>query len=97
MGVFNKTSAANPAAEAPIVQEKSVTGTSTPVDRSEANASSTQAVQGSNIIVDNAVEQRRVTPIAVLLGAIASIGGFMFGYESGQISGRESRFCGPQK
>ena len=29
----------------------------------------------------------RVPAIAVILGAIASIGGFMFGYESGQISG----------
>ena len=31
--------------------------------------------------------QGRVPAIAVILGAIASIGGFMFGYESGQISG----------
>jgi SP family sugar:H+ symporter-like MFS transporter len=29
----------------------------------------------------------RVPAIAVILGAVASIGGFMFGYESGQISG----------
>jgi len=29
----------------------------------------------------------RVPAIAVIMGAIASIGGFMFGYESGQISG----------
>lgn len=29
----------------------------------------------------------RVPAIAVILGAIASMGGFMFGYESGQISG----------
>lgn len=31
--------------------------------------------------------QGRVPAIAVILGAVASIGGFMFGYESGQISG----------
>ncbi|KAF2257818.1 hexose transporter HXT13 [Lojkania enalia] len=31
--------------------------------------------------------QRRVPAISVILGAIASIGGFLFGYESGQISG----------
>ncbi|KAJ4347968.1 hexose transporter hxt5 [Didymosphaeria variabile] len=31
--------------------------------------------------------QGRVPIIAVILGAVASIGGFMFGYESGQISG----------
>jgi SP family sugar:H+ symporter-like MFS transporter len=29
----------------------------------------------------------RIPMIAVVLGAVASIGGFMFGYESGQISG----------
>lgn len=29
----------------------------------------------------------RVPMISVVLGAVASIGGFMFGYESGQISG----------
>jgi hypothetical protein len=29
----------------------------------------------------------RIPAIAVILGAVASIGGFMFGYESGQISG----------
>ncbi|KAH7112121.1 general substrate transporter [Dendryphion nanum] len=31
--------------------------------------------------------QGRVPTIAIILGAVASIGGFMFGYESGQISG----------
>ena len=29
----------------------------------------------------------RVPFVAIVLGAVASIGGFMFGYESGQISG----------
>ena len=29
----------------------------------------------------------RVPAISIILGAVASIGGFMFGYESGQISG----------
>lgn len=29
----------------------------------------------------------KIPAIAVILGAVASIGGFMFGYESGQISG----------
>jgi SP family sugar:H+ symporter-like MFS transporter len=32
-------------------------------------------------------EPTKVPVIAVILGAVASIGGFMFGYESGQISG----------
>ncbi|KAF2008540.1 general substrate transporter [Aaosphaeria arxii CBS 175.79] len=31
--------------------------------------------------------QGRVPAISVILGAVASVGGFMFGYESGQISG----------
>ncbi|KAI1651307.1 general substrate transporter [Daldinia loculata] len=33
------------------------------------------------------VEQQKVTFVAVFLGVVASIGGFMFGYVSGQISG----------
>jgi SP family sugar:H+ symporter-like MFS transporter len=36
---------------------------------------------------DAIVEPTKVPAIAVVLGAVASIGGFMFGYESGQISG----------
>ena len=36
----------------------------------------------------NGIDQPTKTPaIAVILGAVASIGGFIFGYESGQISG----------
>ncbi|KAK0673477.1 putative hexose transporter [Cercophora samala] len=31
--------------------------------------------------------EQRITGLAILLGAVASIGGFMFGYVSGQISG----------
>jgi len=38
-------------------------------------------------------EEGRVTFIAVLLGAISSMGGFMFGYESGQISGTLYSSC----
>jgi SP family sugar:H+ symporter-like MFS transporter len=37
--------------------------------------------------VDDVAPKGRVPAIAVILGAVASIGGFMFGYESGQISG----------
>jgi len=33
--------------------------------------------------------QQKVTFIAVFMGLVASIGGFMFGYASGQISGKE--------
>lgn len=41
-----------------------------------------------NVVVSSPAEaEGKVTVIAVLLGAIASVGGFIFGYESGQISG----------
>jgi SP family sugar:H+ symporter-like MFS transporter len=43
-----------------------------------------------NSILASPVEAQyegKIAPIAVVLGAVASIGGFMFGYESGQISG----------
>jgi hypothetical protein len=32
-------------------------------------------------------EESKVTLLALALGAVSSMGGFMFGYESGQISG----------
>ncbi|KAI0846509.1 general substrate transporter [Daldinia vernicosa] len=44
----------------------------------------TKQEQGSE---PSPVEQQKVTFIAVFLGVVASIGGFMFGYVSGQISG----------
>ncbi|KAJ4307085.1 hexose transporter hxt5 [Collariella sp. IMI 366227] len=34
-----------------------------------------------------AIAEQKITAIAIFLGAVASIGGFMFGYVSGQISG----------
>ena len=71
--------------QAPSEQEKSITEGSTPADQSRDNVS-TQAAHGNNLAPSN-IEERRVTSTAILLGAIASIGGFMFGYESGQISG----------
>lgn len=71
-------------------REKNATQNSTsygtPLERSEANVSA-QAVQGDNLISDDNIEKGVVTKPAILLGAIASIGGFIFGYESGQISG----------
>jgi SP family sugar:H+ symporter-like MFS transporter len=60
------------------VQEKGTPTTSTPTD--------TPARGNSHAAVDMHPEGR-IPFIAVLLGACASIGGFMFGYESGQISG----------
>jgi MFS transporter, SP family, sugar:H+ symporter len=71
------------------VQEKSIAGSTpsseTPADRSETNV----PVQGAPDDLDDLLEKRQVTTSAILLGAIASIGGFMFGYESGQISGMQ--------
>ena len=39
------------------------------------------------IAPEDVAPQGRVPAIAIILGAVASIGGFIFGYESGQISG----------
>jgi SP family sugar:H+ symporter-like MFS transporter len=58
--------------------EKGTPANSTPTD--------TPARGNSHTVVDEHPEGR-VPFIAVVLGACASIGGFMFGYESGQISG----------
>jgi hypothetical protein len=72
------------------VEEKSTPGGTptplTPVARSAADLPA-QIDQDGNAATEEAGGKRRVTKLAVLLGSIASIGGFMFGYESGQISG----------
>lgn len=61
------------------VQEKGTPTNSTPTDT---------PARGNSLNAENAlVTEGRVPAIAVVLGAVASIGGFMFGYESGQISG----------
>lgn len=69
----------NKAGKAP---EKGTPGTNTPIDtpprgNSQVEGKDTTALEPTG----------RVPAIAVILGAVASIGGFMFGYESGQISG----------
>lgn len=71
MGFFSKN---EPTHEAD--PEKHTSEATTPNDSPTRNAS-------------REVEQPtgRVPAISILLGAIASVGGFMFGYESGQISG----------
>jgi len=60
------------------VQEKGTPANSTPADTPK---------RGNSHAAEDVVPQGRVPAIAVILGATASIGGFMFGYESGQISG----------
>ncbi|KAJ4374868.1 hexose transporter hxt5 [Neocucurbitaria cava] len=63
-----------------VVHEKGTPETNTPID--------TPARGNSHVGAAHDVEPKgRVPAIAVILGAVASIGGFMFGYESGQISG----------
>lgn len=73
-------------------QEKSTTdytaSSAMQADRSEVNAPS-QIVQRDVDVTDESSEKRPITKQAILLGGIASIGGFMFGYESAQISGME--------
>jgi MFS transporter, SP family, sugar:H+ symporter len=58
--------------------EKGTPANSTPADTPP---------RGNSHTTPDAVPEGRVPAIAVILGAVASIGGFMFGYESGQISG----------
>lgn len=63
--------------------------TLTPANNSESSLP-IQAEHSSNVTPEERLKKQPVTKMAVLLGAIASIGGFMFGYESGQISGKSS-------
>ncbi|KAF2846721.1 MFS monosaccharide transporter-like protein [Plenodomus tracheiphilus IPT5] len=63
------------------VAEKGTPETSTPTDTPARGNS--HAAPGVDVLEPTG----RVPAIAIILGAVASIGGFMFGYESGQISG----------
>jgi len=60
------------------VHEKGTPANSTPADTPP---------RGNSHTVEDVAPEGRIPAIAVVLGAVASIGGFMFGYESGQISG----------
>lgn len=62
------------------VAEKGTPESSTPAETPARTVSPTR--DGAEV-----EPQGRVPAVAVILGAVASIGGFMFGYESGQISG----------
>ena len=61
------------------VHEKGTPATGTPA---ETPSRGNSAVQATGL-----EPKGRVPAVAIILGAVASIGGFMFGYESGQISG----------
>ncbi|KAK7541364.1 hypothetical protein IWX49DRAFT_519065 [Phyllosticta citricarpa] len=73
MGFFTKKEEASH----DVDPEKHTSEATTPNDSPTRNASRDDATKGYG----------KVPAIAILLGAIASVGGFMFGYESGQISG----------
>ncbi|KAF2090395.1 hexose transporter HXT13 [Saccharata proteae CBS 121410] len=77
MGLFSKKATA----EAPAVTEKDTTQ-STPAETTPRNQSQTEIATGPG-----PDEKLKVPLLAIMLGGIASLGGFMFGYESGQISG----------
>lgn len=88
MGLFsrNKVEATTTPAEKLGASPTETPATLTPDHQSIASATRGAAPHG----VES--EKEKVTILAVLLGSIASIGGFMFGYESGQISGKQSIF-----
>lgn len=56
-------------------------------DKEATAAVSQQESQVSMVLLTEKASVRSAPALAYFLGAIASIGGFMFGYESGQISG----------
>lgn len=82
MGLFNKKETTESAA---IADKNLSSAEGTPAARS---------LNGHDVAPAEALDLDNlpVTKLAVTLGAIASIGGFMFGYESGQISGMISHF-----
>ncbi len=64
------------------------------------HTTSNQTDQGGEVVKDQNVQttdpntpdgnlqaKQKITAISILLGAVASMGGFIFGYESGEISG----------
>ncbi|EPQ53105.1 hypothetical protein GLOTRDRAFT_79159 [Gloeophyllum trabeum ATCC 11539] len=84
MGLFKKSSGPAQAPHDPLTNEKGLiehTPTHTPAHSTPTNRSHT------DLLPANAPAKTRVPLVAIVLGAVASIGGFMFGYESGQISG----------
>ena len=86
MGLFSKKQAA---ATVSTPGDKS-----TPTDTPSTNTPALSIASADhNGDAPDAKKEGRVTIIALLLGAISSMGGFMFGYESGQISGTSGHLC----
>lgn len=76
MRFFNKP----PVSE--TLPQKETPPNSTPLDTPPRGNS-----QNADNEISRVEPKGRVPAISIILGAVASIGGFMFGYESGQISG----------
>ncbi|KAI9646848.1 hexose transporter hxt5 [Ciborinia camelliae] len=84
MGLFNKETG-----ESAVTSDKHLSSADgTPATQTPAAASiSGSAPEHHDTAPEEALDNLPVTALAITLGAVASIGGFMFGYESGQISG----------
>src|SRR5450756_1258158 len=90
MGFFSKQEAAPAAIEKGSAA--STPSNQTPLSNTPASQSIASGInEHSAPAPSTAQDEPRLTVLAVLLGAIASMGGFIFGYESGQISGTSLR------
>lgn len=87
MGLFNKKSAK----PADVVAVEKETPSSTVPTTPAAGSVHSQTPAGNDnvdVVGGQEVEVPKHVPIlAYIVGGVASVGGFMFGYESGQISG----------
>jgi len=79
MGFFNRAKMPG------TPNQKEVSPADTPLSVSARNSSIGVDGAADTVIV---VKEPKATAKAWFLGAIASLGGFLFGYESGQISGK---------
>ena len=88
MGLFNKKQAEKVTGNVAPVEKG--TPDCTPISGSPIIRSRTTSVHEQDASLTDALKKQPATPMAIILGSIAAIGGFMFGYESGQISGKPS-------
>lgn len=91
MGMFNKKKETT---ESAVISDKNLSSAEgtpaahTPADTPRvARSLNGSAPEHHDHSPEEVLDNLPATKLAVTLGAIASIGGFMFGYESGQISG----------
>lgn len=86
MRFFNKKSVVTAEADEKVVSPAGTTPAMTPANGSTTSLGhaheDTQIPSGTGVM-----PKAKVPLLAIVLGAVASIGGFVFGYESGQISG----------